>query len=99
MDVDRIYMNQQIYNLLKPGGVYVIVDHRAAPGSGVRDVQARHRIDPDVVRREVESVGFRLEAESNVLTRPEDDLTTNVFDEEIRGKTSQFVFKFVKPGA
>jgi predicted methyltransferase len=97
MDVDRGVMNRRVYELLKPGGVYLIVDHHAATGSGVRDVQTIHRIDAAQVRREVESVGFILDGELDVLTRPEDDLTLNVFDEAIRGRTSQFVYRFVKP--
>ncbi len=97
MDVDRIVMNRQIYELLKPGGVYVVVDHRAEAGSGTRDVESLHRIDPEQVRREVESVGFQLDAESDVLVRPGDDLTRVVFDEGLRGRTSQFVYRFVKP--
>jgi predicted methyltransferase len=97
MDVDRGVMNRRLYELLKPGGVYVVVDHHAAPGSGLRDVESLHRIDPAQVRREVESVGFRFDAESDVLVRPEDDLTLNVFDDAIRGRTSQFAYRFVKP--
>jgi predicted methyltransferase len=99
MDVDRGLMNQRIFELLKPGGRYVVIDHRAAAGSGLRDVQSLHRIDPARVRREVENAGFLLDAESDVLTRPADDLTKNVFDDAIRGQTSQFVYRFVKPAA
>lgn len=97
MDVDRGVMNRRIYELLKPGGAYLVIDHHAAPGSGVRDVESLHRIDPAQVRREVESVGFRLDAESDALARPADDLTLNVFDDAIRGRTSQFAYRFVKP--
>jgi predicted methyltransferase len=97
MNVDRGLMNRRILQLLKPGGRYVIVDHHAAAGSGVRDVESLHRIDAARVRREVENAGFVLDAESDVLTRPEDPLTQSVFDEAIQGRTSQFVYRFVKP--
>lgn len=99
LDVDRGVMNRRIYELLKPGGIYLVVDHRAEAGSGLRDVQSLHRIDPAVVRREVENAGFTLDAEADFLTRPEDDLTKNVFDDAVRGRTSQFVYRFVKPAS
>jgi predicted methyltransferase len=97
MDVDRGVMNRRIFELLKPGGRYVVVDHVAAAGSGVRDAESLHRIDPARVRREIENAGFVLEAESDMLARPEDPLTQSVFDDAIRGRTSQFVYRFVKP--
>src|SRR3954465_11754153 len=38
--------NRAVWERLKPGGSYVIVDHAAAPGSGTNDSQSLHRIDP-----------------------------------------------------
>src|SRR5476651_2813995 len=46
--------NRVVYERLKPGGFYVIVDHAAA-GAGTSDTQALHRIDPAAVRKEVEA--------------------------------------------
>lgn len=97
MDVDRGLMNRRILQLLKPGGRYVVADHHAAAGSGVRDAQSLHRIDAARVRREIENAGFVFDGELDVLTRPEDPLTQSVFDEAIQGRTSQFVYRFVKP--
>ena len=97
LNVDRTAMNQQIYTLLRPGGAYVVVDHQAAPGAGVRDVQSLHRIDPAVVRSEVEAAGFVFNGALDVLTNPDDDPTLSVFDPGLRGATSQFVYLFVKP--
>ncbi len=82
---------------LRPGGVFVIEDHVAEAGSGVRDAGTLHRIDPAFVRDEVVSAGFVLEAESPVLRNPLDPHTARVFDPSIRGHTDQFVFKFRKP--
>jgi predicted methyltransferase len=83
---------------LRPGGVYVIEDHVAEAGSGVRDAGTLHRIDPAFVRDEVEQAGFVLESESSALHNPLDTHTARVFDPAIRGHTDQFVFKFRKPG-
>ena len=56
-----------------------------------------HRIDPEVVKKEVEAAGFKLEGESNVLNNPADAHTDKVFEGSIKGKTDQFILKFRKP--
>ncbi len=94
---DLAKVNATVFRDLKPGGVYLVVDHVAQAGSGVRDTDTLHRIDPAVVKREVEAAGFRLEAESDLLSNPQDDHTKKVFDPTIRRHTDQFVFKFRKP--
>ncbi|OYW36912.1 MAG: hypothetical protein B7Z42_11410 [Brevundimonas sp. 12-68-7] len=90
-------VNAAVFAALKPGGLYVIVDHAATSGAGLGVADTLHRIDIADVRREVEAAGFVLEAESGILLDPADPLTTNVFDPAIRGRTSQFVLKFRKP--
>jgi len=91
-------VNQQVFKALKPGGVYLIVDHAAAAGAPVADTANKlHRIDVAVVKKEVEAAGFKLAAEDKMLANPADDHTVNVFQPAIRGKTDQFVLKFVKP--
>ena len=86
-----------LFKALKPGGVLVIVDHVAQPGSKVRDTESLHRIDPEVIIRTVTAAGFVLEAESNVLRNVADNHELAVFDPAIRGRTDQVVFKFRKP--
>jgi predicted methyltransferase len=89
--------NKMVFNSLKPGGVYLVVDHAAAAGSGHRDVNTLHRIDPAAVKAEVEAAGFVLESQSPLLANPEDDHSKRVFDPSIRRHTDQFVYKFRKP--
>jgi predicted methyltransferase len=89
--------NRAVYELLKPGGSYVIVDHAAAAGSGTSDTQQLHRIDPASVRKEVEMAGFVLDAESTMLANKEDSHSVKVFDPSIKGKTDRFAYRFVKP--
>jgi len=96
--VDPLSFDRQVYNALKPGGVFFIVDHVADAGSGLRDTDTLHRIDPAIVKKQVTSVGFRFVGESDLLRNPADDHTKAVFDAAIRGHTDQFVFKFRKPG-
>ncbi|ODT86005.1 class I SAM-dependent methyltransferase [Phenylobacterium sp. SCN 70-31] len=90
-------VNAEVFRSLKPGGLYVIVDHAAVPGSGLEPAMKVHRIDPAIVRQEVEAAGFRFEGDSPLLRDPSDPHTANVFDPAIRGKTDQFVLKFRKP--
>jgi predicted methyltransferase len=89
--------NRAVYERLKPGGSYVIVDHAAAAGSGARDAQALHRIDPASVREEVEAAGFVLDGESAMLENNDDPHATKVFDPSIKGQTDRFAYRFVKP--
>ncbi|HEX3701363.1 MAG TPA: methyltransferase [Phenylobacterium sp.] len=90
-------VNRRVFEALRPGGVYLIVDHVAEPGSGLRDTETRHRIDPAQIRREVEAAGFVFAGASPVLRNPADDHLLRVFDPQIRGKTDQVVLKFRKP--
>jgi predicted methyltransferase len=89
--------NRAVYERLKPGGSYVIVDHAAAAGSGTNDTQSLHRIDPASVREEVEAAGFVLDAESNMLANKDDPHSSKVFDPSIKGETDRFAFRFVRP--
>lgn len=92
-------VNKRVFAALKPGGVYIVIDHSAKAGTGLGDSDTLHRIDAAFVRKEVEAAGFIFVGESRVLRNPKDPLTANVFDPSIRGKTDQFVYKFRKPGS
>ncbi|WP_413294981.1 class I SAM-dependent methyltransferase [Bdellovibrio sp. HCB185ZH] len=94
--VDMVAFNKMVFKMLKPGGRYVVIDHVAAAGATDADIERLHRIDPAMVKKEVEAAGFVLAEEGKILKR-EEPHTLNVFDPAIRGKTDQFVFLFVKP--
>lgn len=94
---DMSRFNREVRASLKPGGLFVIEDHAAAAGSGVSATNTLHRIDPDVVKREVMAAGFVYDGQSKVLRNPGDDHALKVFDPSIRGHTDQFVYRFVKP--
>jgi predicted methyltransferase len=95
-NLDMAAFNKAVYDELKPGGVFIVLDHAAAPGDpGV--TKTLHRIDPAVVKQEVTAAGFKFEGESTALRNPADDHTKAVFDPAIRGHTDQFVYKFRKP--
>jgi predicted methyltransferase len=95
--VDTAPLNAKILRALKPGGIYFIVDHNAAPGSGTRDTERLHRIDPEVIKKEVLAAGFELVEDSKLLANPADDHSAMVFAGGTRGTTDQAVLKFRKP--
>jgi predicted methyltransferase len=89
---------RRLYGALKPGGVVVVQDHVARPGGDTaKVVEEVHRIDPAVVRSAFERAGFKFDRASDMLAHPADDHSKLVFDESIRGKTDQFVYRFRKP--
>jgi predicted methyltransferase len=89
--------NRAVYERLKPGGFYVIVDHAAAAGVGTTHAQSLHRIEPTSVLEEVEAAGFVLDAENTMLANKDDSHSIKVFDPSIKGETDRFAYRFVKP--
>lgn len=95
MPVDRAKMNRRFYDALKPGGHLILIDHAAKAGADISVGKKLHRIDKAIVRREVETAGFRLEAESDFLRNPDDPRTAPFF--RMDQPTDRFALKFVKP--
>jgi predicted methyltransferase len=96
---DLAKVNAAVFKALKPGGIYLVLDHAAPAGSGLADTNTLHRIDEAAVKSEVEAAGFKLVGESDALRNPADDHTKAIFDPALRGHTDQFILKFRKPKA
>jgi predicted methyltransferase len=96
-NLDVVGFDKAVFAALKPGGIFFIEDHAAKDGSGLDAPDKLHRIDEAVVKQEVESAGFKLVGESDLLRNPADDRTLLVFNPAIRGHTDQFLLKFQKP--
>lgn len=90
--------DRAVYKALKPGGIFLVLDHVAPAGSGFSDTNTLHRIDPEAAKKEIMSAGFKFVGESNVLHNADDPHTKAVFDPSIRGRTDQFIYEFRKPG-
>jgi predicted methyltransferase len=94
-------MNRAIYEALAPGGAFVVIDSSARPGADVEEsTYELHRIDEQLVRREVQAAGFRLESEGDFLRNPSDARDWNAAPNEAgarRGTSDRFALRFVKP--
>jgi predicted methyltransferase len=88
----------QLASALKPGGLLLVVDHSAKPGSGSSVAGTLHRIDEEFMRKDFESHGFKFVNKSDLLRRPEDKLDQISFQEPMLGKTDRFVYLFRKGG-
>jgi predicted methyltransferase len=94
-NIDIVAANKAVFNALKPGGVYVVLDHQSA--KGVEFSADLHRIDKEKVKAEVLAAGFQYVGESTVLVNAADDGTKMVFDPSVRRNTNQFILKFKRP--
>ena len=95
--VDMAKFNKTVFDALKPGGMYVVIDNTAPAGSGFADTDTTHRVDPDAVRKEIEAAGFVFDGSSDVLKNPADDHTQVSYKPPMAGHNDQFVFRFKKP--
>jgi predicted methyltransferase len=96
-NVDTVAFNREVYAALKPGGVYFIIDHQGRPDMTPDEITKLHRVNRDLVVREVSSAGFKLAAEGDFLRNSADDYGSPPSDEKVKGHTDRFVLKFVKP--
>lgn len=93
--LDMLAFNKAVYRDLKPGGVYIIIDHATAPGKGMSQTQTLHRSDPAATKKEVLAAGFTFDGQSNVLAHPSDNHTKKVF--ALHWKIDDYMLRFKKP--
>jgi predicted methyltransferase len=97
LNVDLDVFHDKLFKAMKPGAIYMVIDHAAQHGTGTNDTGRLHRIDPAVVRAQVQAFGFQLVEDSRLLENPADDHKWPVFEEGKRDQTDQIVYKFRKP--
>jgi predicted methyltransferase len=100
MGVERDKMNKAVFDALRHGGQYVVVDHSAPEGSGIEDVKTTHRIDELFVLRDVERAGFHHAGSGDFLRNQADTRDWNDSPREAgerRGTSDRFVLRFIKP--
>jgi predicted methyltransferase len=94
---DLAKFNAAVFKALKPGGVYVVLDHSAPAGSGLTLTSRTGRIDAAMVKAEVLAAGFTFVGEDNILRNPLDMRDVPASDPAILNRTDQFIYKFRKP--
>lgn len=94
---DALTMNKALFSHIKPGGLYIIIDHHAQAGSDIAATNTTHRIDKGRVLADLKAAGFVLAEDKDILSHPEDKRDLNVFDPKVRGKTDRFVLVFKRP--
>jgi predicted methyltransferase len=97
-DIDPDAVLTEIARVVKPGGILLLVDHSAKPGTGSADAGTLHRIDQQYARRDFEKHGFQLVSSSDVLRRPDDPREMITYKGEMVGKTDRFVMVFRRRG-
>jgi predicted methyltransferase len=95
--MDMAAFDKAVFDALKPGGVFLLVDYQAAPGAGSSQTGTLHRMEESVVKSRLTAAGFVMDGESQVLKNPKDDHTLKIFDPAIRGEADQYVIRFRKP--
>jgi predicted methyltransferase len=93
---DRATVNKSVFNALKPGGYYGIVDHTRRHNEPTTRENGR-RVDPVLVIKEVQEAGFVLADFSNLYYRPNDALTLEVANPAVNDRTDRVALLFRKP--
>jgi len=96
-NIDVATFNKAVFDSLKPGGIYIVIDHAAEKGAGFTVTSTLHRSDPDAVKSEVMAAGFEFVGSSDAIANPADDHKTAVFEKGLHDKTDRYVLKFRKP--
>ena len=94
---DIAALNKAVFNALKPGGIFMVIDYAAVPGTGFDSTGKLHRVDEEAVKKEVEAAGFVLDGESKILHQAGDDHTLASGSETQRDKADEFMLRFKRP--
>jgi predicted methyltransferase len=94
---DMARFDRSVFDALRPGGIFVVLDHAAANGSGATRTNDLHRIDAATVKAEVVAAGFTFIGASDVLRNRSDNHSLPIFDKSLRGRTDKFIYRFRKP--
>lgn len=92
----RGVINAAVFEALKPGGVYGVVDHSRRHMEPLTR-ENRRRADAVQIIQEAQAAGFVLEDYSDLHYRPDDELRYEVGRRSVTGNTDRFTLKFRKP--
>ena len=91
----RMAMNKAVYDALKTGGIYAVVDHTRRHMEA-DNYENQRRVDPVLAIKEIQASGFELVDYSDLHFRPDDELRYEVGRHTVTGNTDRFTLKFVK---
>ncbi len=94
-DNDQVVMNDRLFATLRPGGKFIVIDHKSADGAGWSVADTIHRMDSNTIIDEVTAAGFELISDSALLAHPEDSRQEPPFG--MPGITDRAVLIFQKP--
>ena len=89
-------MNRAVFDVLKSGGLYGVVDHTKRHMEP-ENPENRRRIDPVLVIKDMLDIGFEFVGYSDLHYRPDDELRYEVGRRTVTGNTDRFTFLFRKP--
>lgn len=92
----RAAMNREVFESLRNGGLYGVVDHTRRHMEAL-DNENRRRIDPVLVIKEMLDQGFEFVGYSDLHFRADDELEYEVGRRSVSGNTDRFTFLFRKP--
>jgi len=85
---------RQIKASLKPNGIIILIDHAAAPDTGISMTSKLHRIDENWVQSDMHDNGFELIETLNTLRNHNDTYDLKIWDPQVRHKTDRFIHKY-----
>src|SRR5690606_16975240 len=89
--------HSKLFKAMKPGAIYLLIDHSAVLGTETNHTGTLHRVDPSVIRANVQAAGFELVEDSRLLENHADDRTWAAFEPGKRIQTDRTIYKFRKP--
>ncbi len=95
-ETGRRNMNAAVFEALNSGGLYAVVDHTRRHMEPI-STENRRRADPVAIIKEVQDAGFVLHSYSDLHYKPADDLTLEVGNDAVTGKSDRFTLVFRKP--
>lgn len=95
MEEGRKAMNEAVWDALKMGGIYAVVDHTRRHMEKYNGENGR-RVDPVLAIKEIQAAGFELVDYSDLHFRADDELEYEVGRRSVTGNTDRFTLKFKK---
>ncbi len=95
--VDMTVFHDKLFKALKPGGIYLVIDHAGVIGEDMKRTLPMHRLDPSVLRSGIQAAGFDLVIDSRMLERTDDDHKWTIYTAGKGDQTDQTVYMFRKP--